>query len=93
MWFWIILIAIDAPLWVVAGRLVFGSWGAFGEALDAAFPSRRWSWWTWSWWDDDDYDPTDAPTWGGIPGLVFIAGCAAMVGLEYYTLRHFGIGP
>ena len=43
-WHWLLLVAVNIPVYVWVGRMIFGSWRAFAGALRYAVSPDEWTW-------------------------------------------------
>ncbi len=84
IWAWIVLVVLNVPVFLLAGRWVFGGWDGFKESVRFAIQPDWFSFWRGELVED----------WQeGIRMLIFLLVCAAAVLAEAFLLSlAFGGG-
>jgi hypothetical protein len=77
---WTLLVVINAPVYVLIGKIVFGTWEDFWEAVRFWFTPDLFSAFMGEFWED---------VWAELKLFVFLAVCAGCVYGEYALVQRF----
>lgn len=77
-WYWVVLIAVNTPVYGLIGWLIFDDFAGFFEALRYWITPDAWSWLKGELFED---------LWAEMKMLVFLVACVAIVAGEHYALK------
>ena len=77
---WALLIVINAPVYFVIGKIVFGNWEDFWDAVRFWFTPGLFSALMGEFWED---------AWAELKLFLFLAACAACVYGEHVLVQRF----
>jgi hypothetical protein len=76
----VLLVVINAPVYVLIGKIVFGTWEDFWEAIRFWFTPDLFSAFMGEFWED---------AWAELKLFLFFAACAGCVYGEYSLVQRF----